>query len=276
MRSFVLAVLVVCMGGVARAEEEPFVQVRTVTELGFLDVVAHSYREGMDGTLFRFTQEGGQDNLYLFSRLSAEVKLAGRHNVTFLYQPLDIRTQVLLPEDELIAGLLFPAGTPVDIRYGFDFYRLSYMYDLLEGEDWELAVGASLQLRNATITFTSVDGLLRRTQRDVGPVPIIKVRARAPLGKQFWAGLEADGFYIQGSVLDGSLRNEFTGSLFDVSLRGGVKLTEQIDAYLNLRYLGGGARGTERDNTDPGDGYTSNWLDTATVSLGFIFKLPGQ
>ncbi|NOK02542.1 MULTISPECIES: hypothetical protein [Myxococcus] len=30
----------------------------------FLDVLAHSIRQGSDGTLFRDTDDGGQDNLY--------------------------------------------------------------------------------------------------------------------------------------------------------------------------------------------------------------------
>ncbi|ABF90485.1 hypothetical protein MXAN_0397 [Myxococcus xanthus DK 1622] len=34
-------------------------QLKFVGELGFLDVLAHSIRQGRDGTLFRHTDDGG-------------------------------------------------------------------------------------------------------------------------------------------------------------------------------------------------------------------------
>ncbi|WP_237079094.1 hypothetical protein [Myxococcus xanthus] len=41
------------------------------------------------------------------------------------------------------------------------------------------------------------------------------------------------------------------------------------------RCLGDGARGTSDDNEDEfGDGFTSNWIDTVTISLGFSYRLP--
>ena len=51
----------------------------------------------------------------------------------------------------------------------------------------------------------------------------------------------------------------------------GIDLNEDIDAYLNLRYLGGGAEGTSDGNF--GDGFTKNWLHFATVSLGFTYDV---
>ncbi|WP_223744432.1 hypothetical protein NR800_25610 [Corallococcus interemptor] len=269
------------MAGSARAAEDvprkeaPRVELRAVAELGFLDVLAHSLRQGSDGTLFRFPEDGGQDNLYTFVRLSAELSLRGRHTLVFLVQPLDIQTQVVLRRDVTIDELTFPENTPLDVRYAFPFYRASYLYDLLGGPERELSVGASLQLRNATFVFTSADGTLRRTSRDVGPVPLLKVRVRWPLSQNWWVGLEADGSYAPAAIINGDSDSATTGALLDASLRGGVRVTEQIDVFLNLRYLGGGARGTSDDNDDEfGDGFTSNWLSTATVSLGVQYRLP--
>lgn len=257
--------------------EEPRVALKVVSELGFLDVLAHSIRQGSDGTLFRYVDDGGQDNLYLFVRLSAELTLKGRHTVGFLYQPLEIDTQVVLKRDVRIDALDFPAGTPLDLRYSFPFYRASYLYDLLSGPDRELSVGASLQLRNANIVFTSADGTLRRTARDVGPVPLLKVRGRWGLGGDWWVGFEADGAYAPTAIINGDEDSNTTGALLDASLRGGVRLTRNVDAFLNLRYLGGGARGTSDDNDEEfSDGFTSNWLNTATISLGFSYRLSMQ
>ncbi|WP_369414446.1 outer membrane protein [Corallococcus soli] len=273
--------------GVARAEalpvdvpfkarkEEPRVELRAVAELGFLDVLSHSLVQGRDGTSFRFPEDGGQDNLYTFVRLSAELALRGRHTLIFLVQPLDIQTQVVLRRDIRLDGLTFPEGTPLDVRYAFPFYRASYLYDLLGGPARELSAGASLQLRNATFVFTSADGTLRRANRDVGPVPLLKVRGRWALSENWWVGVEADGSYAPVALINGDDDSDTVGALLDASLRGGVRLTDQVEVFLNLRYLGGGARGTSDDNEEEfGDGYTSNWLSTATVSLGVQYRLP--
>lgn len=50
-----------------------------------------------------------------------------------------------------------------------------------------------------------------------------------------------------------------------------MKIQEPITAFLNLRYLGGGAVGTS-DDEGPGDGYVRNWLHFTTVSVGLIYE----
>jgi len=272
-----ILVLLLCLGSLpahAWWEREPRTYLRLTGELGFLDVLSHSLRQGRDGTLFRYTEDGGQDNLYTFYRVSAELTLGGRHTVGFLFQPLQVDTQVVLRRDVRIDALTFPSGTPLDVRYGFPFYRASYLYDLLGAEKHELSVGVSLQLRDANFVFTSADGTLRRATRDVGPVPLLKVRGKWGLGERWWLGLEADGSYAPTAIINGDDNSDTTGALLDASVRGGLRITKQVEAFLNLRYLGGGARGVSDDNDDEfGDGFTSNWISTATVSLGFSYLL---
>ncbi len=280
--------LLLCLSSAARAQEptrpsdvpreeraEPRLEFRAVSELGFLGVHAHSYRSSTTGTLFDFREEGGQDVLFSFARLSAELTWSGRHTAVLLVQPLELNTEVVAARDVTVDETTFPAGTPLNLRYSFPFYRASYLYDLLEGPGRELAVGGSLQIRDATIVFTSADGRLRRDNRDVGPVPLLKVRGRWDVGRHYWLGFEADGIYAPIQYLNGS-DNEATGALLDLSLRGGVRLTDSVDVFLNLRYLGGGARSTDEDEDarEPGDGFTSNWLDFTTVSLGAVYRLP--
>lgn len=159
----------------------------------------------------------------------------------------------------------------MDFRYGFDFYRLSYMYDFFADPDQELAVGLSLQLRNAQISFTSADGTMRRSRGDLGPVPVIKLRGRYTFKPGVWIGLEADGFWASGRIITGST-NDFEGAILDASLRIGFNMTSFLESFVNVRYIGGGARGTDEESTGPGDGYTNNWIHTMSLSLGLGFK----
>ncbi|WP_225414148.1 hypothetical protein [Stigmatella hybrida] len=205
--------VVCCLSAPAHAQAaapEPFFQVRAVGELGFLDVHSNTVRYGRTGSIFRFTEEGGQDNLLPFTRLSLELTWKGRHTAVFLYQPLEARGETVLG-------------------------------------------------------------------RDVGPVPILKVRGRYTFGSGVWLGLEVDGIYASGGLLSrDNTADSFNASLLDASARAGMRVTPQVDVYLNLRYLGGGARGTDEEEAAQGlgDGYSSNWLNTATVSLGFLYRLP--
>lgn len=243
-----------------------------VTELGFLDPIWHKIQFDKDGTYFDYVEDGGQDVLFSFARLSAEVDFGGRHRAIFVYQPLRLDTEVLLSEDLEVDNQVFPAGTPLRLAYGFPFYRASYLYDFWEEDGRELAIGASLQLRNATINFASSDGDLFRANRDVGPVPIIKVRYRQPFAQGWWAGFEADGFYAPIRYINGG-DSDVEGAILDASVRLGYEFSEEIGGFVNMRYFGGGGEGTSSDNSGQGDGFTKNWLHFATVSLGFSYSI---
>lgn len=244
----------------------PFYRIRAVAELGFLAVLSHKIQFGTDGTYFDYVREGGQDNLYAVGRMSLELELKRRHTFIFLYQPLEINTNVALQRDVRIAGSEFPQGTPVELRYGFPFYRASYLYDLVKSPKHELSFGLSLQIRNATIDFKSQDGKIFTSNRDIGPVPILKSRGKYSFERGAFLGYEVDGFYAPISVINGS-DNEVTGAIVDLSLRGGVALPANGEIFLNWRYLAGGAVG-QSDPEPTYDGYTKNWLHFMTVSIG--------
>jgi len=240
-------------------------------ELGLIDVLSHIIQFGTNGTEFDYVQEGGQDIFFRFVRLTAELQLGSRHTVIFLIQPLTLNTEALLTRDIVVDDLTFPANTPVELKYGFDFWRASYLYDFNRRADKEVAIGISLQMRNASIRFASYDGELFRINQGVGPVPIFKFRTRLPFNNGLWFGSEIDGFYASGKYITGS-ENDFLGAILDASVRLGFQMSSTFDAFVNIRYLGGGARGTEEDAPGPGDGYTENWLHTMSITLGTYLK----
>jgi hypothetical protein len=112
--------------------------------------------------------------------------------------------------------------------------------------------------------------------QDLGPVPIIKLRGEyrfvgGPIPGAF-VGLEADGFYASSAYINGA-DYDFTGSIFDVSLRAGFEPTSGLDVFLNLRTFGGGGGGTRPVGdrvywTQSRSGFTDNFLTTASLTLG--------
>lgn len=255
----------------ATLEKPPNVEWFLGAELGFLAVASHIIQLSNDGTRFDYRAEGGQDVLFPFFRLSTDLKFKGRHAIVFLYQPLKLTGETVLSEDTTFDGIVFPAGTPLNSTYGFPFWRISYLYDFLRRSGDEVSIGVSLQIRDATITFTSADGTLRADRRDVGPVPALKFRGRWGFDSGVWWGTEIDGIYAPISGINGS-DEEITGALLDASLRVGYDFTDSVAGFFNLRYLGGGAVGTESNPNPPSDGYTKNWLHFITVSLGVEFR----
>lgn len=235
-------------------------------ELGLLAPVSHRIQFSNNGTNLDYIADGGQDNLFPFARPTATLRWR-RQNFTALWQPLTLDTTVTLDRPLRVDDVVFPAGRPVDLTYGFSFWRLSWGHRAIDRDDFELSVGAGLQVRNATIGFTSVDGALSEVNRDIGPVPLLELELRKAYEDGFHLEAEIDGFYAPIKYLNGR-DVDVVGAIADIQVRAGVDLNEPIIAFMGLRYLGGGASGTGTpDGT--GDGYTENWLHFLTLTLGF-------
>jgi hypothetical protein len=252
-------------------ENEPIYKVRAVAEIGFLGVLDHKVQFSNSGTYFDYKKDGGQDVLFPIIRPSIELTLKERNTIIFLYQPLRLESQVILTENLIVDDLLYPAGSSVKLLYNFPFYRASYLRELAPNqESFDFAIGGTIQIRNATISFESTNGSRFRTNRDVGIVPALKIRSSYHFNENVYAQIEADGIYAPVSYLNGS-DNEVVGAILDASLRTGIQLSAPVSAFLNLRYLGGGAVGTSDNNDGTGDGYVKNWLHFGTMSVGFMY-----
>lgn len=243
---------------------------RTVAEFGFLSVLSHTVQFSKSGTNFDYVEDGGQDVLFPVTRFSAEMDVGKCNTFILLYQPLQLATTTLLKNDLTVDNYTFEAREGVNLLYNFPFFRASYLRELLaDNKKMKLAVGLTLQIRNATISFESTDGTGYRTNRDVGIVPALKIRGSMHLNKKIFVGLEADGIYAPVSYLNGS-DNEVVGAILDASLRAGMNV-KLGTLFFNVRYLGGGATGTSTKDIWPGDGYVKNWLHFLIPSLGCIY-----
>ena len=248
------------------------VALRLHAELGFLGVLDHRLQLGSNGTYVDLRRDVGQDTLFVFGRVSSDLDIgeSRRHSIVFLYQPLDLRTQAVTERDLQIEDATIAAGTPINFRYGFPFWRGSYLYDFLDG-DREVAIGAGLQIRNARLEYSTQDGELLRASRNVGPVPLLKFRGRGFVRGNFWLGGEIDGFYAPIRFLNGG-RTDVEGAIVDASFRAGLAWKRGVDTFLNIRYLGGGAQGTSSRPDAFSDGFNRNWLHFMALSIGVSLR----
>ncbi|TVQ24726.1 MAG: hypothetical protein EA383_10005 [Spirochaetaceae bacterium] len=282
-RSFLIAT-VILLAGFSLSGLDLDLSVRG--ETGITSVLWHTIRFGTPGTgndLFDYRSQGGQEVLFPFFRFSTELTVSGRHEVELVYQPLTFETKSRIPENETITidGVAFEGsgsggagdGRPLDLVYGFDFWRGTYRYRFVDTDRGNISFGGGLQLRNARISFETTDGELRVVSQDLGPVPVLSLAGRREIG--------VDGFFLEGS-LEGfyapirylNLRDvDVIGWLYDAAFRAGFATGETSEAFIGLRALGGGADGTGRapdvwtvTQTEPR--YTWNNLNLLALTIG--------
>lgn len=240
-------------------------------EIGFLAPLTHRIQLGTNGSDFDFIEEGGQDNLFRVQRFEMGFQQNGKHHLNFIFQPCDLATTTVARKELTFDNAVFADGTPMAYRYGFDYYRGTYLYDTKEGTDEILAFGVAMQIRNATLDFRSQNGEIQDSNRDIGPVPLLTFQSKQEMGDNLWWGVDAAGSYAPIKYINGS-DSDVVGAILDASLRGGLHLQQGTDAFVNLRYIGGGAEGTD-STPDPGkDGYVLNWLNFMTLTVGVQLK----
>jgi len=260
-------------------KEDSRVQFFLESELGTVKIQYHTLLTGSEsdgtGTTFDFVTEGGQEILYPFERYNLGFQLDQRHRFSFLYQPLEIVTEVTFRDDVIVDNVTFTSGTPMEVSYGFPFYRITYGYDFFPEDSIDLGVGGALQLRNASIVFKEIDGSQMTVSQNLGPVPAIHLFGRYNLDSGLFFQSDITGLYASSAYINGA-DFEFEGSILDASLRTGYTLKNNIDLFLNLRFLGGSAAGTSEygyDNwTDSIEQETANYLATTSLTFGIAVR----
>jgi hypothetical protein len=240
-------------------------------ELGYAAVMSHTVQFSSSGTKFDYVRSGGQDILFPFARADVTVRTSDKDRFVFLYQPLELNTRVVVRDELTVDDVTFDPNTPVDFKYSFPFYRFSWLRDTWSNETTKIALGASLQLRNARIEFTSVDGKQHRSNRNVGPVPIFKFQSRTQAEDGIWWGTDIDTIYVPVKYLNGG-ESDVEGSFHDVSLKLGFPVVSWLDAAFVGRYIGGGAKGTSKTPLRGSDGFSDNQIHTLNFSLALNLK----
>ncbi|MCA1950615.1 MAG: hypothetical protein LDL24_08580 [Treponema sp.] len=269
MKRFSVSLLFLVLSVFSFAQEKPL-KVNFEAESGALKVLYHTYRVGANGTNFNFVNQGGQEILFPFERITASLSLYDQHQVRFLYQSLELATEITARSAFTIDTVTFGPNDVVNITYSFPFYRFTYLYDLLPGPA-ELSLGGALQFRNASIRFTSVDGSKRAVSQNLGLVPALALSGKFPITDWLYAGFDMTGIYASSAFINGADFN-FEGSLLDASVRAGVQLRPELESFVNLRFIGGSAAGVSQYPnefwTQSTEKDTANYLATLALTIG--------
>ena len=247
------------------------VQVFFELETGLFGVNSHTFQSGINGTNFDFVTQGGQAVLYPFERYNAGMEISGKHRIALLYQPLTVNTDVTFREDVMIDSVTFSAGTPMELKYGFPFYRITYTYFFTNNDRWKIGAGGALQVRNASIVFKEINGEQMTVNQNVGPVPSINLYGKYTANSGMYISIDATGLYASSAIINGA-SFEFEGSILDASLRTGYPLLAGLDVFANIRFLGGTSKGTsgytDRTWSESRQLYGTNYLATTAFTLG--------
>jgi hypothetical protein len=227
-------------------------------EVGGAYLFQNDGRYGANGSSYTAAEVGQQRNLAVALRLAIEARIA-RHTIIATWAPLDLTTRATLTRDLTFQTTTFSDKTVVDHRYLFDGYRLSYLFSFLQTSRFTLGGGASLQVRNASVEFRTVDAspAVFAVERDIGLVGALKLRARFDAGV-LYAQADVDFFNTFGLGLPAGIH--------DVALTLGVPVVTGLDLLLRVRLVGGGANVPSRD--------IYNWGNFGFALLGLRVDLP--
>lgn len=179
------------------------------------------------GTEFSLTGDLDDDPA-IFARLRPGYTFGKRHNLSLLVAPLRLRAEGSFEQDVMFNGVLFPAGAPMEGKYRFDSYRLSYRYDLYRTPELTLSAGITAKIRDASITLSSGSELSSR-KSNTGFVPLLRFRGEWHPGGSLYA------------LLDGDALVGPQGRAEDVFLGLGCRLSSSSSILAGYRLLEGGA-----------------------------------
>jgi hypothetical protein len=199
------------------------------------------------GTTFSLTQQL-QAPVSPYFRARAGVRI-GRHEVYAFFAPLTIRSTGTVPYDVRFVNAVFPANTFLVGSWTFDSYRVTYRYYVVDGEEWQVAVGASAKVREAAISLSG--GGLYQVKSDTGFVPLLSLKVAWTFAGRWALLLDGDG--LVGPQ----------GRAEDVFLGVRYRFGEAVDGRIGYRILEGGA-----DNSN-----VYNFALVNFLAIGFDVRL---
>jgi hypothetical protein len=203
---------------------------------------------GNSGTMFSFSRDLDTDPTP-FWRLRISRTFGEKHTLSALVAPLRLKAEGRFNRDVHFAGEVYASNIPVEAKYRFDSYRLTYRYDFHRRDRLRLGIGFTGKIRDAAI---SVEGDGRKSEKaNTGFVPLINFRAQ-------WQMSQRIGVLLEGDALAAP-----QGRAEDVLLGLVVATSESLQLKAGYRFLEGGA-----DNDEV---YTFAMINYLTVGATWTF-----
>lgn len=178
-------------------------------------------------------------------RLYITAPIGGRHALRLLLAPFSL-TETGVPSSGIeFAGASYVAGVPLAATYTFNSYRVTYRYQLHDGERSRAVVGFTAKIRDAEIALEQ--GATASRKEDFGFVPLLHLAGE-------WR--PAPGWHLLADV-DGLAGGP--GRAVDATLKLGRNLNARWAVRAGYRTVEGGA--------DVDEVYTFAWLHQAHLSL---------
>ncbi|MEM9255249.1 MAG: hypothetical protein AAGA91_07365 [Pseudomonadota bacterium] len=173
-------------------------------------------------------------------RLEGDTQISGRHGIRLVYAPLSYSESGQLPEDTRFAGETYLADTRVKAEYKFNSWRVGYRYHLYERPQWDVWLGATLNIRDAKIELTQ--GATNSQDDDLGVVPLLYLAGEYRFAERFSVSADLDG--LAGGP----------GRVLDLGIRLNYRMDDRWQVGVGYRTLEGGV-----DNDDV---YNFTWFNS--------------
>ncbi|MDF1501397.1 hypothetical protein [Roseisolibacter sp. H3M3-2] len=171
--------------------------------------------------------------------------LGERHGLRALAAPLSVRGTGVPDAAIDFEGRRFAAGAPVEARYTFNSYRLTYRYRVRAAPRTTAWVGVTGKIRDATVALTQSGTTTRKD--DVGFVPLLHLAGEWRAAPRWRLSLDADA--LAGGP----------GRAIDAALKAGYDVRPNVTLQAGYRTLEGGA--------DVEETYNFAWLHYAVASI---------
>ena len=180
-----------------------------------------------DGGTFIDLSESLASNATFFYRLRLSYTIDETHVFSALFAPLTLDYQGTSGQELSFLNSNFGPEEPLDVRYQFNSYRLTYRYMFPRTQHFRVGIGATAKIRDAVIEVNGVE------KTNVGFVPLINFRAE-------WLAKERLSFVLTGDALVAP-----QGRAEDILLAAELYPSRVVTLKLGYRILEGGADNDE-------------------------------
>lgn len=185
---------------------------------------------GDSGTRFSLSEEL-ETKVTPFYRLRLFYNFNDKHHLGVLFAPLTINSEGSLDRDLIYQDEIYTQGTPLDVTYTFNSYRLIYRYDFLRKEKLQIGAGFTAKIRDAVIRVKG-NGI-SSSKENVGFVPILHFRINWNFHDKFSLLMDGDAL----AAPQGRAEDVLTAIVYQVS--------DKIKLKAGYRILEGGADNDE-------------------------------